>query len=354
MTISRRDFVNDASVFALLAAVMPELAKAQDSGSQASMDEAPHDSYDFWHGFFDSVNPNIPQGVAKRGPKDQLPDPKVETQYLHYNSDTKKILYATDIEKDSLLDHQGDVMLAVSLSQYRPAVSTKATNTKGVQLRLDTTQIHPLLSFLSPLSWSAIASVQPDKSGNVSLDQSGLNSAQANKDISKILLTQGTGKMAVNISAAPATSMFVKALNIIVQGVNAIAPMVTLPAISVPALDAFSQAMSYWEDRTRFIMAGNLTSVVATQQALKDPDTGAHYIGLVSGDYLMVAQQHVDELAKELPNLDLVQGYLVRKDADPNLPVQNRQQSAVPDITYASMRVTVQPLSSSGASQTTS
>ena len=352
MTVSRRDFVADTSVFALLASVMPELGKAQDGAPQASAEDAPHDSYDFWHGFFDSVNPNSPQG-ATRGPKDQLPDPNVETQYLHYDGTAKKLLYATDIEKDTLLDHQGDVMVAVTLSQYRPAASTKAANTKGVQLRLDTTQIHPLLSFLSPLSWSAIASVQPDKSGNVSLDQSGLNSPEANKDISKILLTRGTGKMAVNISQAPAASMFVKVLNVILQGVKAVAPMVTLPAISVPALDAFTQAMSYWEDRTRFIMAGNLTSVVATQQALKDPDTGAHYIGLVSGDYLMVAQQHVDELAKELPNLDLVQGYLVRKGADANLPLQNRQQSAVPDITYASMRVTVQPLNPASASSTT-
>ena len=38
----------------------------------------------------------------------------------------------------------------------------------------------------------------------------------------------------------------------------------------------------------------------------------------------MIPQKHTDELAKELPNLDLVQGYLVRKDADPNLPIQSR------------------------------
>jgi hypothetical protein len=50
-----------------------------------------------------------------------------------------------------------------------------------------------------------------------------------------------------------------------------------------------------------------------------------------------------------LPNLDLVQGYLVRKDADPNLPLQTRAQSAVPGITYASMRVSVQPLDASAA-----
>jgi len=65
--------------------------------------------------------------------------------------------------------------------------------------------------------------------------------------------------------------VFVKALNIMMQGAKVIAPMVTLPAISVPALSAFTEALSYWEDRTRFIMAGNLTTAVATQSAFSDP-----------------------------------------------------------------------------------
>jgi hypothetical protein len=130
-------------------------------------------------------------------------------------------------------------------------------------------------------------------------------------------------------------------------GAKIAVPLVALPAISVPALSAFSEVLSYWEDRTRFVMAGNLTTAVATQQALADPDREDHYIGLLSGDYLMLPREHTDELAKELPNLDLIQGYLVRKDADPNLPLQARAQSAVPGVTYASMRVSVQPLDAS-------
>jgi hypothetical protein len=130
-------------------------------------------------------------------------------------------------------------------------------------------------------------------------------------------------------------------------------PLVALPAISVPALSAFTEALSYWEDRTRFVMAGNLTSAVATQQAFADPDREDRYIGLLSGDYLMLPQEHTAELAKELPNLDLVQGYLVRKDADPNLPLQDRAHSAVPGITYASMRVSVSPLDGSSGGKAT-
>jgi len=350
MSLSRRSFITDASFLALLTAMMPELAAAQNAAPQAPAEDTPHDSYDFWNGFFDSVNPlspNYKNKAASRGPKDQLPDPATETQYLHYKGDSKRLRYATDIGREELLDHDGDVSVSIALSQYRPASANGEASNRAAQLRVDTTQIHPYMNILAPLAWTAIASLEPSKAGKVSLDQLGFKNPQAQSGVSKILLTQGTGKLSVNVSKAGSGSVFVKALNIIMQGAKVVAPMVTLPAISVPALSAFTEALSYWEDRTRFIMAGNLTSAVATQQAHADPDREARYIGLVSGDYLMLPQEHTDELAKELPNLDLIQGYLVRKDSDPNLPLQTRAQNAVPGGTYASMRVTVQPLDES-------
>jgi len=350
MSLTRRRFVTDASALGILIALMPELAAAQNAAPQAPAGDTPHDSYDFWNGFFDSVNPlspNYKNKAATRGPKDQLPDPATETQYLHFKGDTRRLRYASDISKDELMDHDGDVSVGIALSQYRPANFNGESNSRAAQLRVDTTQIHPYMNIIAPLAWTAIASLEPSKAGKVSLDQLGFRNPQAQSGTSKILLTQGTGKLSVNVSKAGSGSVFVKALNIIMQGAKVIAPMVTLPAISVPALSAFTEALSYWEDRTRFIMAGNLTSAVATQQAHADPDREARYIGLVSGDYLMLPQEHTDELAKELPNLDLIQGYLVRKDSDPNLPLQTRAQSAVPGVTYASMRVTVQPLDES-------
>ncbi len=358
MTLSRRRFVADASSLGLLIALLPELAAAQDTAPPATLDDTPHDSYDFWNGFFDSVNPYAPnygQKSASRGPADQLPDPEAETQYLHYNDTAKLLRYATDIKKDELLNHDGDVAVSISLSQYHPAVGGSEASQRAAQLRVDTTQIHPYMNIIAPLAWTAIASLAPDKAGKISLDQLGFKTPQATQGTSKILLTQGTGKLAVNVSKAASTSIFVKALNVIMQGAKIAVPLVSLPAISVPALSAFTEALSYWEDRTRFIMSGNLTTAVATQQALDDPDRDDRYIGLLSGDYLMVPQKHTDYLAKELPNLVLDQGYLVRKDADPNQPLQVRSQNALPGITYASMRVSVSPLdpgsSGTGASK---
>ena len=350
MSISRRAFVTDASALGLLVALLPELAAAQSAAPQSATEDTPHDSYDFWNGFFDSVNPysrNYGQKAASRGPKDQLPYPGAETQYLHYRTDTKRLRYATDIERNELLDHDGDVAVSIALSQYHPGTGNGEAKVRAAQLRVDTTQIHPYMNIVAPLAWTAIASLMPDKAGKVSLEQLGFRAPQATQGTSKILLTQGSGKLAVNISKAASNSFFVKALNVMMQGLKVVAPLVTLPAISVPALSAFTEALSYWEDRTRFIMAGNLTTAVATQQALIDPDREDRFIGLLSGDYLVFPQVHAEELAKELPNLDLVQGYLVRKDADSNLPLPARAESAVPAITYASMRVSVQPLEAS-------
>jgi hypothetical protein len=338
----------DASALGLLAAFLPELAAAQAAAPQASTEDTPHDSYDFWNGFFDSVNPYSPtygKKGASRGPKDQLPEAGAETQYLHFKSDAKKWRYATDIGKDELLDYDGDVAVSIALSQFRPGSGDSGVHAS--QLRVDTTQIYPYMNIVAPLAWTAIASIAPNQAGKVSLEQLGFRTPQATQGTSKILLTRGTGKLAVNISKAASTSIFVKALNIIITGARMAAPIVSLPAISVPALSAFTQTLSYWEDRTRFLMSGNLTTAVATQQSMKDPDREDHYISLVSGEYLMLPLKHTDELAKALPSLDMVQGYLVSKDADPNLPLPTRAESAVPGVTYASMRVSVQPLPAS-------
>ncbi len=355
MSISRRNFLTDASMLGLMSALLPELAAAQAQAAQAPAEDLPHDSYAFWNGFFDSVNPlsrNYGTAAASRGPEDQLPDPAAQTQYLRYCVPKKAIRYASDIDREELLDHDGDVSVNIALAQFRPGAGEASLHPS--QLRIDTTQIHPIMGIVAPLAWSAIASLNPNKAGKVSLDQLGFKSPQATQGTSRILLTGGTGKMAVNVSKAAQTSMFVKALNIMIQGAKIAAPIVSLPAISVPALSSFTEMLSYWEDRTRFIMAGNLTTAVATQQALDDPDHEPSYIGLASGDYLMVPQRHVDELHKALPNLDLVQGYLVAKDADPTLPIAERADSAVPGITYATMRVSVQPAQSSGGRPTSS
>ena len=123
MSLSRRNFLTDASVFGLLTALLPEFAAAQAASPQAPTEDLPHDSYDFWNGFFDSVNPNSPNygnKAASRGPTDQLPDPRGPNPVPALCAPQKRLRYATDIQKEELLDHDGDVAVSIALSQFRP------------------------------------------------------------------------------------------------------------------------------------------------------------------------------------------------------------------------------------------
>ncbi len=344
MSISRRTFSGSALALAFASAFSPDdLALAFGERAMVSSEEAPHDAYEFWNGFFDSVHssPNFQKGA--RGGSAGLADPAAETQYLHYKEDAKTLRYATSVTPDELLDHDGDVAVSIQLSKYRSGSGSSTSN--GPQLRIDATQTHAYMNLLAPLAWTAIASLKPGLGGKIpSLDQLGFKSDQALSATSNILLTKGTGKLAVNVSHPPNDSQFMKVLKIMIAGAKLAAPMVVLPAVSVPAMSAFSEAFGYWEDRTRFVMNGNLTTAIATQQALQDPGRDDSYIGLPNGDYVMVAKRDTERLGNELPNLDLVQGYLVRKDAKSTDPLETQADAAVPGLTYATMRLAVKPV----------
>jgi hypothetical protein len=347
MSLSRRRFVTDASTLGLLTALLPELTAAQAAVPQVSDDDTPHTSSDLWNGFFDSVNPYSPNygtKAASHDSPDQLPDPAANTQYLHYKTDEKKLRYADNVDKDELLNYDGDVAISIALSQYRPGSGD--SNLRASQLRVDTTQVYPLMNVLAPLAWTSIASLTPDKkTGKIpSLDQLGFHTPQATQGSSNILFTKGAGKLAVNISKAAETSLFIKAINVMMNAAKIGLPLVSLPAISIPALNAFSEVLADWEQRTKFLLNSRPTTALATQQAFADNGLLAKHICLLSGDYLMIPQKHVTDLAKELPNLQIDGGYLVYKEADPNLPLQNRAESTLPGITYATMRLNVKPV----------
>jgi hypothetical protein len=353
MTATRRNFLGSASAAGLLASLFsPEqlLALQEQPEDESTQQELPHNSIRFWSGFYDAVNPSSPEYTQKGATRgsDSLADPSLETQYLHYLAEEKRLRYASAIAKEELLDHAGDILVSILLNEFRPS-STDARRRNASQLRVDTTQNHAFMNLLSPLAWTAMASLVPDKAGKLpTLDQLHFKSDQVMTASSHILLTKGSGKIAVNISQAPKGSMFVKAFNVMIQGAKMIAPIVTLPAVSIPAMSAFSEAFSFWENRTQFLINGNLVNAAATQQAMADPEVKSPSIGLLAGDYVVVAKKDNDSLHAVLPDLRVFQGYLVHKDTDLNQPVDNlRSDSHVPDVTYATIRVSVSALNSS-------
>jgi len=353
MTLARRQFLSSSAALGLLSAFLnPEQLRAlQDAQDEARKEEEalPHSSPQFWTGFYDSVNPKSANyGQAGTRGADSLVSPSLETQYLHYLSDAKKLRYATSIEKGELLDHDGDVAVSLLLNQFRPS-SEDSKDKNASQLRVDATQNRPFMNLFSPLAWTAMASLKPDKSGKIpSLDKLGFKSDQVMDASSHILLTKGSGKLAVNISKAAKSSGFVKVLEVMVEAAKMVAPMVSLPAVSVPAMSAFSEAFSYWENRTQFVLNGNLVNAAATQQAMDDAELHPPLIGLMPGDYVVVAKKDTDQLQAMLPKLRVFQGYLVTADSDLNQPIDKiLEDKSIPDITYATVKVGVKPITAS-------
>jgi hypothetical protein len=360
MSVSRRNFLGSAAAMGLMAATLtPEQLRAMQEaqngmvrdakGDGPTEEELPHDSPGFWGGFYDSVNPASPEYGQKTGTRGSasLADPKLDAQYLHYKQDDKELRYATTIEKSELLDHSGDVSVSILLNQFRPSVDD-AKRRSASQLRVDASQNKPFMGLMSPLAWSSTASLSPDKSGSVpSLDKIGFQSESVIRSSSHILLTKGGGRMAVNISQAAKNSMFMKVLGAMIDAGKMLAPVVSLPAVSVTALDAVSQAFSFWENRTQFLINGNLVNAYATRQAMDDPEIKAPAIGLVAGDYIVVAKKDTEKLQAALPKLHIFQGYLVHQDTDLNQPMYKLlADSRIPDVTYATVKIGIKPLSS--------
>jgi hypothetical protein len=87
MSISRRTFSGNALALAFASALFnPDAARCPAGSGQS--EEGPHDAYEFWNGFFDSVNiGSADYHKGARAGTAGLADPAAETQYLHYKSD---------------------------------------------------------------------------------------------------------------------------------------------------------------------------------------------------------------------------------------------------------------------------
>ncbi len=336
MTISRRGFLGDSAMLALLSGLMEAGTNGFAQAQTDSPESAPHDALGYWSTFFDDA-------TSERGSrgKSGLAAPARDTTYLHSPEEGQPLQFANNIPAKDLMSYNGDVAVNLHISQYRPGTGDQ--NLQASQLRIDTVQTKPYMNLLTPLAWSAIASLTPDKmTGKMpSLDQLGFKSAAATTPVSQLILPQGMGKLAVNVSKAPPNSKFISVFKALMQGGEAVMPLLNLPAISLPAIKTFTEVFAYYEDRTLFLMNGNLTPVVATADAAKSADAPTDFVGLLNGYYIMVPELHKPELTASLPNLVVQRGYLVHKDAPDTQDLQTRMQNAVPGVTYATMRVNV-------------
>jgi hypothetical protein len=343
MTTSRRNFLEGLVGAGVLTGAFASTAEALslvdtlfDSVPNAASDpQIGSDVHTFWNNFFDSVGPN------SRGSRPlEAADRKV--QYLHFK-EGHGLRYLGDVKQDELMDYDGDVMVTASLGQYRPSVEDQQMleSVRSSSLRVDFVQTQSFMNILAPMAWAALAVFEHSKASKLpSVGQLGY---QKNFMDGKILLPGGTGKFALNVYPVKPESMLHKILKIAIPVGLAVAPVLNLPAISIPVLKTITQIYLGPKEEESYgkpLLNSLPVRWNATQRAFAE-SLEVEKFPLIDGNYIMVPQAHAEELGKAFPSLDWQQGYLVSKDASKTDSPETRYLQAIPGVTYVTMSLKV-------------
>jgi hypothetical protein len=162
----------------------------------------------------------------------------------------------------------------------------------------------------------------------------------------RVLLSMGAGHMSVNLTTTPPTSFLDKFLSATVAVTEIIAPLLSFPAISLPALQAFYTFYGKLEQAlpSNFLLNTAQKDVVVTQQGFDNDNVSAKALKLLTGSYILVPKSQENEIASDMNKLAAAGGYLVPRDAPANMPSDTRVATAAPSVSYVSVNVKVQPL----------
>jgi hypothetical protein len=190
-----------------------------------------------------------------------------------------------------------------------------------------------------------MASLPTSEAGKLaSLETIGFGAENAMYGVTKMLLPGGAGKIAVNIYTTNGNPVLQKFLKDAFVEPTSVAPVLNFPATSVLALKTFSELIGKLEERASFFVSSPLTELVATKSGLSDPGRPVKYLPLVSGDYIFVPRAHAESLTAGLSDLELERGFLVTRGAPKSQALELRAKNAVPDVTYATLKVSVTAL----------
>jgi hypothetical protein len=261
--------------------------------------------------------------------------------------DSAGLRYADQLRPADLLDHPGDVAVSIILGQFRPghADGESIRQLTSAQLRVDCVQTKPFLNLLAPAAWVALAALYTNQAGKLpSLQTLGFQQPNLLSGDNKVILPGGSGKFSVNVSSMAKESALHKVLRAGVKIGGIVSPLIGFPAVSVPAIQAFTAIYSLLEERASFIMSSPLVDAAATQAALKDPSFPPTYVPIKDGQYVMVPLEHTEALASKISTLELNQGWLVDRTDTSNRPVDQKALDTIPEVTYLTLQMKIVPV----------
>ena len=247
MQDSRRSFLEELMAAGGLATLLASAAGGAQTSSTLAQGEVR--SHDYWDSFYASE-----KGSRAKNPFRHKTLGVRDVQFLYTEeNDLKPLRFADQIDKSELLDHPGDTTVEVMLGEFRPGTADMeiVKNYESSQLRIDCVQTKSFLNILAPSAWVAMASLFTDKAGSLpSLQTLGFQqSTSPMSGTNKVILPNGTGKFAVNVSSMTKES---KMHAILRQGVKiggSVSPLLGFPAISIPAAEAFTAIYSLLEEK---------------------------------------------------------------------------------------------------------
>jgi hypothetical protein len=337
MESSRRRLFEELLMGGGLAALLASDAVGQTRTALGPGEIRPNE---FWGAFYDSVDPSKGKGLHKNTQKAAQGK---EVRFLYYEQGSG-LRYADQLKKTDLLNHGGDVSVAIVLGQFRPGRGDdkKVKEYTSSQLRIDCVQTKGFLDLLAPSAWIALASLFTDKAGKLpSLQQLGFQQPNLMSGQNKVILPGGSGKFSVNVSSMAKETKFHEILRQGVKVGSIISPLLGFPAISIPAAQTFTAIYSLLEERASFIMSSPLMDAAATQAALADGSFPPTYVPLKTGDYVIVPNESTDQVTAKLAQLHVNQGYVVDSTLPSNKPVDQIANDSIPDVTYVSLKMTV-------------
>lgn len=310
----------------------------------------------FWDGFFDDVDPTKPHATSTRGPGGEpmaqpLPSHIEESKlprFFHYD-DAKGLRFAEKIDRTELPKMDGAAVVSLSLSGFHASEqdSKRIGDASSAQLQLHASQTTPLAQYIAPLAWASLASVFSSEAKKLPtveelnfVDENGSTGTSGNN---RILLPGAEGKMALNLTLPDKHSLLHKVISYGLKGAAIAAPLVSLPAISVPAIKAFTSFYNILVQNAGFIINSPLKDVVASYGAVDSGNMHADALKLMTGQYVIAPASSTAMISDQMDDLKMMNGYLVPKTMANNADPTTVAQNALPGVTYATLKVSVQP-----------
>jgi hypothetical protein len=357
--MDRRSFFSNVMAAAAFSGLLNEVISPKElfAAVEEAADTPDSAHQQFWNGFFDDVDPTKIHATGARGPGGEpiaqplpthIEDSKLP-RFFHYD-DTNGLRYAEKIERSELPKMDGAAVVSMSVSGFRPSDTDvkRIGDSSSAQLQLHATQTTPMAQYIAPLAWASLASVFGHKEATKlpTVDQLnfvGEDGSTGTSGNNRILLPGAEGKLALNLTLPDKHSLLHKVISYGLQGLGAAAPLVSLPAISVPAIKAFTSFYNILVQNAGFIINSPLKDVVASYDAVDSGNMHADALKLLTGQYLIVPATSKDTIAAQMDNLKMLNGYLVPKTIANNADPMTVAQSAIPNVTYATLKVSVQP-----------